>query len=142
MSEQVQSYEERMKWFHEARFGMFIHWGLYAILGRGEWVMHNERIPAAEYARLAKRFKDSLKGLRPQMRGAKYVRMDTRFRLKPSSKEAGQRLGPLRLTRKTFAFDNVRAVVLIDGVERRLKLDELIKIGDSWRLLDAPTLMP
>lgn len=50
------SYEQRMKWFHQARFGMFIHWGLYSILGRGEWAMFKERIPADEYARLADRF--------------------------------------------------------------------------------------
>ncbi|MFM2092045.1 MAG: hypothetical protein RLZZ127_2534, partial [Planctomycetota bacterium] len=36
-------------WFTNARFGMFIHWGLYAIPGRGEWVMNNERIPPEEY---------------------------------------------------------------------------------------------
>jgi alpha-L-fucosidase len=47
---------ERMKWWIEARFGMFIHWGLYAIPARGEWVMFCERIPKAEYARLAERF--------------------------------------------------------------------------------------
>ena len=50
------TYTERMRWFHEARFGMFIHWGLYSLLGRGEWVMFHERIPAREYARLARRF--------------------------------------------------------------------------------------
>ena len=32
-------YERRMKWFLEARFGMFIHWGLYAIPARGEWAV-------------------------------------------------------------------------------------------------------
>ena len=47
----------RMKWWHEARFGMFIHWGLYSVLGRHEWVMENEGIPVAEYEQLAKRFK-------------------------------------------------------------------------------------
>ena len=31
-------YEERMKWYQDARFGMFIHWGLYSIPARGEWV--------------------------------------------------------------------------------------------------------
>ncbi len=51
------SYAQRLRWFHQARFGMFIHWGLYSLLGRGEWVMLNERIPAAEYARLAQRFR-------------------------------------------------------------------------------------
>jgi alpha-L-fucosidase len=45
--------------FQDARFGMFIHWGLYSLLGRGEWVMHNERIPVAEYERLADRFNPS-----------------------------------------------------------------------------------
>ena len=39
--------ERRMKWWHEARFGMFIHWGLYSVLGRHEWVMENEGIPVA-----------------------------------------------------------------------------------------------
>lgn len=56
MTAQTPSYEERMKWFHEARFGMFIHWGLYSLLGRGEWAMYVERTPPEEYAPLAKRF--------------------------------------------------------------------------------------
>ena len=30
-------------WFTEARFGMFIHWGLYAMPARGEWIRHHER---------------------------------------------------------------------------------------------------
>ena len=50
------SEEARTKWFREARFGMFIHWGLYSILGRGEWVQMNEAIPTQEYALLADRF--------------------------------------------------------------------------------------
>src|ERR1700676_905892 len=47
----------RMKWWHEARFGMFIHWGLYSVMGRHEWVMENEGIPVAEYEQLATKFK-------------------------------------------------------------------------------------
>ncbi|MEM2884946.1 MAG: alpha-L-fucosidase [Thermoproteota archaeon] len=53
----METVPERMKWWVEARFGMFIHWGLYSILGRGEWVMHCERIPKGEYALLAKKFR-------------------------------------------------------------------------------------
>jgi alpha-L-fucosidase len=49
--------EKDMAWWRDAKFGMFIHWGLYSILGRGEWVMHNEKIPAEEYAKLADEFK-------------------------------------------------------------------------------------
>ncbi|MCL2487743.1 MAG: alpha-L-fucosidase [Oscillospiraceae bacterium] len=42
-------YEKRMAWFREARFGMFIHYGLYAIAARGEWVKSNEQISTADY---------------------------------------------------------------------------------------------
>lgn len=49
-----------LKWWSDAKFGMFIHWGLYAIPARGEWVMHNEKIPAAEYAKLADQFAPKL----------------------------------------------------------------------------------
>jgi alpha-L-fucosidase len=45
-----------MKWFHKARFGMFVHYGLYSLLERGQWVMLRERIPAEEYSPLAERF--------------------------------------------------------------------------------------
>lgn len=47
---------DRLDWFVKARYGMFIHWGLYAMLGRGEWVMNRERIPLDEYVRLAEGF--------------------------------------------------------------------------------------
>src|SRR5713226_437285 len=47
----------RMQWWHAAKFGMFIHWGLYSTLGRHEWVMENEGIPVSEYERLAPQFK-------------------------------------------------------------------------------------
>jgi len=58
--------DARMKWWHEAKFGMFIHWGIYSvpagtwdgkqIPGIGEWIMHNARIPVADYAKLAEKF--------------------------------------------------------------------------------------
>jgi len=40
------------RWFQDARFGMFIHWGVYSVLGDGEWVMNNRKIRAAEYEKL------------------------------------------------------------------------------------------
>lgn len=45
-----------MRWWHEAKFGMFIHWGLYSVLGRREWVLEQEAIPISEYEQLARRF--------------------------------------------------------------------------------------
>ena len=52
----AQPYEQRIAWFHQARFGLFVHWGLYSLLERGEWVMFRERIPTAEYEPLADQF--------------------------------------------------------------------------------------
>ena len=40
------------KWFEEARFGLFIHWGVYSVLGDGEWVMNNQDISIKEYEKL------------------------------------------------------------------------------------------
>ncbi len=63
----MQDHADRLAWWREARFGMFIHWGLYSvpagvwedkeIPSLGEWIMRNARIPIAEYEKLAKRFK-------------------------------------------------------------------------------------
>jgi alpha-L-fucosidase len=58
--------DARMAWWREARFGMFIHWGLYAVpggmwkgvpeKGAGEWIMNRDKIPVAEYKALAPQF--------------------------------------------------------------------------------------
>ncbi len=41
-----------IEWFKGAKFGLFLHYGLYSLLGRGEWVQWVETIPCAEYAKL------------------------------------------------------------------------------------------
>jgi alpha-L-fucosidase len=58
--------DARMAWWREAKFGMFIHWGLYSeaggywngkhVDGLGEWIMNNGKIPVADYAKLAEKF--------------------------------------------------------------------------------------
>ncbi len=75
--------ERRMKWWHEARFGMFIHWGLYSTVGRHEWVMENEGIPVAEYEQFAKNFKPKPNAARAwaklaKQAGQKYMVMTTK----------------------------------------------------------------
>ncbi len=47
---------DRLDWFRDARFGMFIHWGLYSAMGRGEWAMSRERIPWPDYEPLLDQF--------------------------------------------------------------------------------------
>ena len=48
--------EDRLAWFREARFGMFIHWGIYSIPARGEWTYANDPWKEGEYEALAKVF--------------------------------------------------------------------------------------
>jgi alpha-L-fucosidase len=75
--------DRRMQWWHEARFGMFIHFGLYSLLGRHEWAMEMEGIPVAEYEQLAKRFNPKPNAARAWARlakqaGQKYMVMTTK----------------------------------------------------------------
>jgi alpha-L-fucosidase len=77
VNETPAQHDARMKWWREAKFGLFIHWGLFSeaggiwkgkeagprginTQGYGEWMMHNERIPVADYATLAPKFNPTL----------------------------------------------------------------------------------
>jgi alpha-L-fucosidase len=44
------------EWFRDAKFGMFVHWGVYSLLGQGEWVMQNQKLPSSSYEWLATTF--------------------------------------------------------------------------------------
>ena len=44
------------EWYRDAKFGMFVHWGVYSQLGQGEWVMQNQKIPVTTYEWLASTF--------------------------------------------------------------------------------------
>jgi alpha-L-fucosidase len=73
----------RLRWWREAKFGMFIHWGLYSVLGRHEWVMENEAIPINDYEPLAERFKPKPNAARAwaalaKRAGMKYMVMTTK----------------------------------------------------------------
>src|SRR6266700_1894743 len=47
------------QWFQDSKFGLFIHWGVYSVLGEGEWVMNNKKMSISEYEPLAARFNPS-----------------------------------------------------------------------------------
>ena len=75
--------EKRVKEFEEMGFGMFVHWGLYALLGQGEWARYLRKIPKEEYAKLADDFAvtgfDGRELARIAKRaGAKYITLTTR----------------------------------------------------------------
>lgn len=67
LPETAEQRDGRMAWWREARFGLFIHWGLYAVPagqwngkfvppGGGEWIMNTANVPVEEYEQLARRF--------------------------------------------------------------------------------------
>ncbi|MCP4640389.1 MAG: alpha-L-fucosidase [bacterium] len=75
--------EPRVARFERMAYGMFIHWGLYAQLGRGEWVMHMEKIPADKYRKLkdtftAKDFDGRAIARTARQAGMKYITLTTR----------------------------------------------------------------
>ncbi|MDA0321244.1 MAG: alpha-L-fucosidase [Verrucomicrobia bacterium] len=75
--------EKRMRWWREARYGMFVHWGLYALLERNEWVQAIECIPVKEYEKLAQKFKPKPNAAREWAKlardaGMKYMVMTTK----------------------------------------------------------------
>jgi alpha-L-fucosidase len=75
--------EQRMQWWHAAKFGMFIHWGAYSQHARHEWAMENEAIPIDEYVQFAKQFKPKVNAPRDFARlakkaGQKYMVMTTK----------------------------------------------------------------
>ena len=51
-----QTREDVIEWFKDVKFGMFIHWGVYALLGKGEWIRNVGQIPEEEYVKLPPKF--------------------------------------------------------------------------------------
>lgn len=75
--------DERMAWWRAARFGLFIHYGLYSLAGRGEWTLAWDGVPPCEYEALANRFMPNENAaeewvLTAKAAGAKYAVLTTR----------------------------------------------------------------
>lgn len=80
---QIATRAARMAWWHEAKFGMFIHWGLYSVIGQHEWVKEHEGVPIPQYEKLAKHFHPKPNAARDWARlakraGQKYMVMTTK----------------------------------------------------------------
>ena len=76
-------HERRIQWWRQAKFGMFVHWGLYSILGRDAWAMGDEDFPLAEYEQLASQFRPLPNAARTWARlarasGMRYIVMTTK----------------------------------------------------------------
>ena len=82
---ELSAHDQKMEWWREARFGMFIHWGLYAepagewkgkrIPGISEWIMYNAKIPVKEYEKLSESFNPEKYDAEEWVKLAKYAGM-------------------------------------------------------------------
>jgi alpha-L-fucosidase len=80
---QADTRAQRMAWWHQAKFGMFIHWGLYSVIGQHEWAKEIEGVPIPQYELLAKHFTPKPNAARDwaklaKQAGQKYMVMTTK----------------------------------------------------------------
>ena len=106
MDETPAQHDARMAWWREARFGLFIHWGLYAAAagewdgkptsGAGEWIMNDMQIPLSQYARLVPQFNPVKFDANQWVRAAKGAGM--RYIVITSKHHEGFAMYPSKLT--------------------------------------------
>ena len=124
--------EARLKWFRDARFGMFIHWGLYAQLGRHEWVMNRERIPIDEYEKLADTWKPEPNAARRWAKLAKQVGM--RYMVMTTKHHEGFCLWDSKLTDYNAAKRGPGRDLVAEYVEAARA--EGLRVGFYYSLMD------
>lgn len=124
--------EAGMRWYRTARFGMFVHWGLYSVLGRGEWDMFESRTDAEAYAQLADRFSAQEFDARDWARlardaGQRYVTVTTRHHDGFSLYDTA--LSDFKVTRTPFGRDPL-AELAAACAEQGLRLGVYVSLID------------
>ena len=122
----------RMQWWHEARFGMFVHWGLYSQLGRHEWVMNRERIPVEEYEELADSWEVKPRPAREWARLAKKAGM--KYMVMTTKHHEGFCLWDTQMTDYNAAKRGPERDLVREYVEACREFD--LKIGFYYSLMD------
>ena len=122
----------RTKWFNEARFGMFIHWGLYAVPARGEWLRCHEKMPHEDYMRYFHEFTAENYNPREWARTAKKAGM--KYAVLTAKHHDGFCLWDTKLT----DFNAMNAPVGRDLVREYLEAfrEEGIKVGLYFSIID------
>ncbi len=105
----------RIKWWQEAQFGMFIHFGLYAIPARGEWIMFQERVKIRDYEKLAPLFKPRPGAARQWARLAREAGM--RYMVLTTKHHDGFCLFDSRLTNYTSMHSGARRDLVREYVD-------------------------
>lgn len=125
-------YEKRMAWYLDARFGMFIHWGLYALPARGEWVRSQERIKKEDYMRYFEEFDPMDYDPRKWARAAKEAGMQ--YAVLTTKHHDGFCLFDSKLT--DFKATNTRCRRDLVGEFVEAMRAEGLKVGFYYSLLD------
>lgn len=132
LTAEEQDRERRLRWFRAARFGMFIHWGLYAQLGRHEWVMNRERIPVEEYEKLAESWKPEPNAPRRWAKLARQAGM--RYMVMTTKHHEGFCLFDSRLTDYTAARRGPGRDLVAEYVEAARA--EGLRVGFYYSMMD------
>ena len=123
---------KRILWFQDARFGMFIHWGLYSIPARGEWIQSVEKISTEEYEKYAQHFKPDF------FDPSEWVRLAKRAGMKYAVFTAKHHDGFCLFDSKTTNFKSTARPAGKDFVKEYLEAfrKEGIKAGLYYSLID------
>lgn len=127
-----QARTERTRWFLEDRFGMFIHWGLYAIPARGEWVQSLEKISAEEYRNYFEEFNPIGYDPREWAKGAKQAGM--KYAVMTAKHHDGFCLFDSKLSDYTSVNTKARRDLVKEFVEAFR--EEGLKVGLYYSLID------
>jgi alpha-L-fucosidase len=125
-------HERRMQWWREAKFGMFIHWGLYSILGREAWAMGDEDIPLEEYEQLTKQFQPQPNVARAWARLAREAGM--RYMVMTAKHHEGYCLFDSKLTDYCATKQGPRRDLVQEYVEAARA--ENLRVGLYYSLMD------
>ena len=90
------------------------------------------------YESIRGQFENSLGRVLPELTGARFVRMNVHL----LTVEPGTNFGLVEFAVATLATDNIRVIADVDGAEQEVKLDALVNVGETWRLLSPVSLVP
>lgn len=122
----------RLQWWREAKFGMFVHWGLYSSIGHQEWVMESEGIPIPQYEKLAAHWKPKPNAAREWARLAK--RAGQRYIVLTTKHHEGFCLWDSRLTSYNAAQQGPGRDLVREFVEAARA--EGLRVGFYYSLMD------
>ena len=123
---------QRTEWFRQARFGIFIHWGIYAIPARGEWVRSQERLSIEDYQPFFDEFNPTCYNPREWAKTAKEAGM--KYAVMTAKHHDGFCLFDSKLTDYKVTNTPAKRDLLREYIEAFR--DEGLKVGLYYSLLD------